>query len=92
MEVRAAVLMGIRKAKYKTNHKEHHTHEEKITGVSVHPKTKKSSFFSFFDLFFFFLVSIAQTFCELAHSALTVNQTRKCPANESFNKTRCQDR
>lgn len=34
---RAAVIMDIRKAKYKTRHEEHHTHEEKLLG-SVSPK------------------------------------------------------
>lgn len=65
---------------------------KKLLGSQCTPKQRSHRFSHSLIFFFFFLVSIAQTFCELAHSALTVNQTRKCPANESFNKTRCQDR
>lgn len=79
--------MGFRKAKYKTNHKEHHTWGKKYWG----PFTPKQSLFSH-SLIFLFLVSPAQTFYWLAHSAPTVNQTWKCPAKESSNETGYQDK
>lgn len=76
--VRAAVLVGIRKAKYKTSWA---PYTWRYTGVQVCHLPKKHGFHS---LIFHF--SVPNSIVSSAHSALTVNQTLKCPAKESLTR------